>query len=261
MLEELRRDARTATWLAGLENPTRTRRGFRLFTLPGDLTSDWIKLHGEHESGTEAFILDHLAPATAFIDVGANVGYFSLLAAAAGAARVVAFEPQGPLAALLRDSVQLNRFGDRVIVEAKAVANTAGIMRLTSCPGNTGHVQLVSLDDGDPATATTEVVVLDDWLGAHPIGPVSVCKIDTEGAEFTVLQGMAALMDRDRPAIVVEVIDDFLRGFGSGSAELVGALVARGYRDLTARYATPGDPNRYFVSATRSEAGTTAMPR
>jgi len=247
MLRALREDAACRAWLASLENPTRTRRGFRLFTLPGDLTSDWIKLHGQHEPGTEAFVLDHLRPGTCFVDVGANVGYFSLLAASRGDARVVAFEPQRGIAELLRRSADYNRLGGRLRVEPLALSDAPAVMRMTSCPGNTGHARLAGAGRDALQPDPVPVVALDDWLAGNPVGPVSVCKIDTEGAELQVLQGMARLLERDGPALAVEVIDEHLAEFGASGPRIREFLGGRGYADVSRRYAPRGDPNRYFV--------------
>jgi FkbM family methyltransferase len=257
MLCALTGDAKCREWLASLENPTRTRRGFRIFTHPGDLTSDWIKLYGQHEAGTEKFILDHLEPGSTFIDIGANIGYFSLLAAVTGGARVVSFEPQRQIADLLQRSVDHNRIGDSVRVERIALSNAAATMRMTSCPGNTGHSQLAGAEDKGAQPYPVPVVALDEWLKVNPVGPVSVCKIDTEGAELRVLQGMSRLLDRDGPAIVVEVIDDFLARFGGSGSMVLELLEGHGYVDVSDSYTFRGDRNRYLVrqlAPERSEA-------
>src|ERR1039457_7213271 len=156
MLCALTDDAKCRGWLASLENPTRTRRGFRIFTLPGDLTSDWIKLYGQHETGTEKFMLDHLKPGSTFLDIGANIGYFSLLAAVTGGARVVSFEPQRTVADLLQQSVAPHRIGDSARVERRALSNAPATMRMTSCPGNTGHSRLADNDDKRSEEHTSE---------------------------------------------------------------------------------------------------------
>jgi FkbM family methyltransferase len=240
-------DARCREWLASLENPTGTRRGFRIFTLPGDLTSDWIKLHGEHEVGTEKFILDHLGRDSTFLDIGANIGYFSLLAAVTGRAKVVAFEPQGPIADLIVKSAKHNHVAGSVRVERLALSNAPATMRMTSCPGNTGHAQLASPGDDTAQAYDVAVVALDEWLKENPVGPVSVCKIDTEGAELRVLQGMAQLLGRDGPAIVIEIIDEFLAEFDATGSSVMAFLGSLGYTDVTVDYSSKGDRNRYLV--------------
>lgn len=252
MLSALREDARCRAWLASLENPAKTRRGFRIFTIAGDLTSDWIKLYGQHEAGTESFILDHLRPGTTLLDVGANIGYFSLLAATAGRARAVAFEPQRPVADLLQRSAAHNGIEGLVRVERLALADRPATMRMTSCPGNTGHSRLAGADCAAVEPYPVSVVALDDWLRDNPVGPVSVCKIDTEGAELRVLLGMAQLLDREGPAIAVEVIDEHLAGFGASGQGVRELLRSHAYADVSEGYALPGDRNRYFERTRRA---------
>ena len=247
LLAELTAAPKGRRWLESRETPTRTRKGFRIFTLPNDLTSDFIKLHGKHESGTERFVLDHLEPGATFLDVGANIGYYSLLAASAGGSKVVAFEPQKPLADLLRQSIDINNLGQLVRVEQLALSNEAATMRIRSCPGNSGHAQLTANNDDGVEPYTVSVVAFDGWSQSQPIGRTSVCKIDTEGAELNVLKGMARMLARDRPALVVELVDAFLTTFGASESEVRTLVRGFGYRDVSSRYATPGDNNGYFV--------------
>lgn len=251
LLSAMIEDPKCREWLASLENPTRTRHSFRIFTLEGDLTSDWIKVHGQHERGTERFILDHLRPGSTFLDVGANIGYFALLAAAVGKARVVAFEPQPAIADLLSRSVALNGLDGVVRVECLALSNAPDSMRMTSCPGNTGHARLTHAGAAESQTFDVSVVALDTWMESNPIGPVSVCKIDTEGSEIRVLEGMVRLLDRDSPAIVIEVVGEFLAAFGGSESRLSALLEGRGYADVSKAYTFRGDPNRYFAKVAR----------
>ncbi|HZZ19056.1 MAG TPA: FkbM family methyltransferase [Opitutaceae bacterium] len=234
------------SWLGSLEEPTRTRRGFGVFTLGGDLTSDWIKLFGQHEVATEKFIADHARPGSVMLDIGANVGYFSLLAAHLGAS-AVAFEPQPAIAELLRKSAAANGFEARVRVEEIALSDSSTTMGMTACPGNTGHSQLVGADAPGALPFTVKVEPLDEWISRNPTGPVSVCKIDTEGAELNVITGMKHLLERDGPALAVECVEEFQAEFGSSSPTVAGLLANSGYMEVTSRYVTHGDRNRYFT--------------
>ena len=249
MLDAVISDEECRRWLASLENPTKTRHGFRIYTIQGDITSDWIKLHGQHEVGPERFILDHSRPEAVFLDIGANIGYFSLLAAIKAGAKVVSFEPQKQVADLLARSVDLNQVGGLVRLERIALSNSPATMRMTACPGNTGHSQLANPGDEGVQDYPVAVVVLDDWIKENRLGPVSVCKIDAEGADLRILEGMTGLLDRDGPAIVVEIIDEYLAQFGGTGPAILKLLESRGYVDVSARYTCHGDFNRYFARA------------
>jgi FkbM family methyltransferase len=187
ILSALTDDAACREWLASLENPTRTRNQFSIFTIPNDITSDCIKLYGQHEAGTERFVLDHLSPEGTFLDIGANIGYFSLLAASRAGVNVLAFEPQFWVADLLRKSAAHNKLSNLIRVEALALSNERGISKMTSCPGNAGHSQLADSNEADVQSFDVSVIPLDTWMEDNPTGKISVCKIDTEGAELQVL--------------------------------------------------------------------------
>jgi FkbM family methyltransferase len=246
-LHVLMSDPVCSAWLASLENPTKTRRGFRIHTIINDITSDWIKFHGRHEPSTEKFIMEHLKKGSAFLDIGANLGYFSLLAAYSGQSNVVAFEPQDRIAKLLSKSVDYNRLAGLVRVESIALSDEFGTMKMSSCPGNSGHAQLVNETDPNAQEERVPVMPLDEWVKTNPLGKVSVCKIDTEGAEFKVLCGMKRLLERDAPALVVEIIEEHLVEFKSTTAQILKFLEEKGYSDVSHRYTYQGDHNRYFV--------------
>ena len=247
MLSMLLSDAKFREWLASLENPTKTRVGFKIFTIAGDLNSDWIKLYGQQEVGPEVFILDFLRTGSTFLDIGANIGYFSLLAASKCNAKVVSFEPQSTIAELLRSSVSINNMQKYVRVEQIALSDAPATMRMTSCPTNTGHSQLAAFNDENGQSNLVAVVPLDDWVKENPLEPVSVCKIDTEGAELRVLRGMSQLLDRDSPAVVIEIVEEYLAEFGASGSDIMSFFDSHGYTDVSGKYASRGDNNRYFT--------------
>jgi FkbM family methyltransferase len=248
MLAALTGDEKCSGWLASLENPTKTRAGFRLYTVGGDLTSDWIKLHGLHEAATERFVRDHLKGGSTFVDVGSNIGYYSILAAVKLGAKVVAFEPQSSIADLLQQSADYNGVSSSVRVMRAALYDRTDVMRMTMLPGNTGGSRLVCLDAAGALPSPVPVIVFDDWHADNPMPSVSVCKIDTEGSELQVLRGMLRLIDRDAPAIVMEVVDECLAKYGSSGAAILDLLGGHGYIDVSANYAEADDRNRYFVA-------------
>jgi FkbM family methyltransferase len=243
----LKGDAACQAWFDSLENPIKTRRGFEMYTVSNDYTSDWIKLHGQHEVPTERFIMDHLKPGHTFLDIGSNIGYFSLLAASVGKSRVVSFEPQRKIAGLLRDSVTHNHLEALVQVNQLALSDKPATMKMTNCPDNTGHAQLTGIDDPTALEDIVSVVVLDDWQQQNPVGPVSVCKMDAEGAEYQILNGMRHLLERDSPALVIELMDENLTAFGSSVSQVQALLKNHGYRDISESYRTKDDDNGYFI--------------
>jgi FkbM family methyltransferase len=132
------------------------------------------------------------------VDVGANFGFYSLLAAKVNpAARVVAIEPNPQTAAILAETIARN--AAQIELHELALSDRAGVAELSLAGG------LSSLDQArwPPATPTARVETrrFDDVVA----GPVDVVKIDAEGAEGAILEGMQRTLERDRPSVFCEV--------------------------------------------------------
>jgi FkbM family methyltransferase len=138
---------------------------------------------GLFEKNERKLFCDAIAPGCAVLDVGANVGIYTLLAAKRGA-RVFAIEPDPRNVELLRHHVHLNGFDDRVTIFPIAVGDQEGTVTLFRAPGNSGHSNL--FEGVDPVRVPCKTI---DSLG---LPPIDVCKMDIEGNELRALQGMEA---------------------------------------------------------------------
>jgi len=150
---------------------------------------------GSAEPSVQRFIAQELSSGDTFYDIGANVGFFTVIAArrVGPAGRVVAFEPVHSNAALLRRNLAANAFENAEIVEA-AVGDRSGSVPFLSRTAVDGKVH----PRGD---TQVRMVRLDDLDLPAP----DLVKIDAEGAEFDVLRGARALIERHRPTIVCEL--------------------------------------------------------
>jgi FkbM family methyltransferase len=180
---------------------------------------------GDLESSVQEAMLRHLGPGGVFYDIGANVGFFSMLGAhLAGLdlGHVYAFEAAPDNAEAIRANVRLN-----------GISNISVINHAVSARSGRGRLQIVDdqswskLEEyGDhPNTEQVievELVAIDDLLAAGELHPPTLVKIDVEGAEIAVLEGMRTTIERHRPAIICE-----LHGT---HAEFVAAMTAHGYR-------------------------------
>jgi len=159
-----------------------------------------------HERGWEKHVSDvlteALSPGSTFVDVGANVGYHAFLASSIVGATgsVVAFEPSAENCRLLQLSKTDNDAAN-VSILPFALDRSGGVRYLTTHLGsNAGLIpdpreHLID-GRGTPVYATT----LDAVAPEH----IDVMKIDVEGAEFRVLDGGRATIERDRPLLVME---------------------------------------------------------
>ena len=123
------------------------------------------------------------------VDVGANWGYFTLAAAhwVGPTGRVIAFEPEPRLFAMASANVARNALA-HVAVRPFAVAASAGALRLAAFDDRQGNwgVSQVSANGAIECPA----VALDDHLDSEGVGSVDLLKVDVEGAEIDVLEGM-----------------------------------------------------------------------
>lgn len=156
---------------------------------------------GLHEAEDMAFVLHFLRPGDLFYDIGANVGSYSLLAAAAGVKRVLGFEPSSETAARYAQNVRWNALQDVVEIHQVALGAIAGELRFTQGEDTTNHV----LADGEQFAAI-EVVSVRRFDEFFVPGMPSFIKMDVEGFESAVLAGATnALKD---PALLGMLIED-----------------------------------------------------
>lgn len=169
----------------------------------------------DYEPSETRFVLDTLREGDGFLDIGANVGWFTIRAAdrVGPRGRVHAFEPRRSTCDLLARSVADNGFDDRCSVHRLALGAAAAQGRLLGLEGSTnlGGFRLARDADErfDGMTSEDVPIVALDSLGIE--GPVRLIKLDVEGAEPGVLDGARALLARDRPVILCEVFGPGLR--------------------------------------------------
>jgi FkbM family methyltransferase len=216
-------------------------RGLRLDPGAGDPDA----LTGLYEAPVQAAVAAELRAGDVVLDVGANIGFLTVLAArlVGPAGRVVAFEPVPGNAQLVRRNAALNRQTQVEVVPA-AVGDRDGTATLVLAR----HAGGAALEGADrPPDACGElsvpVVTLDGWLAANAgrlPGPVRLVKIDVEGAEAAALRGADALLRGQRPLVLLEVDAATAAAAEAKYEACRELLVARGYRCERLPEAYPG---------------------
>lgn len=163
---------------------------------------------GTNEPPVQRTLEVHLRPRDVFYDIGSNIGFFSLVAArlVGSLGRVYAFEAVPANAKRIGANAARNRFAN-VDVLPVAVGRQAGgtvELLLSSHPGG------ASLAHDEPprdviGTLEVPAVTIDELVGAAQIRPPSMVKIDVEGTELAVLEGMAATIATHSPVLLVEL--------------------------------------------------------
>lgn len=195
-----------------------------------------------YKSKLEAASVDGLRalvePGSTVVDIGANVGFFTRRFAqwVGDDGMVIAVEPEPRNFADLLDTLREDGALARVRLFEAAAAEYSGAARLKLNPFHPGDHKLTS----DDAGIEVKTLRLDDILAGRRWPPVSLVKIDVQGAEERVLDGAEQTLGRIRPAWFVEVDDDHLRAMGSSAANLVRRFAAHGYGVHKVTAAGPG---------------------
>jgi FkbM family methyltransferase len=175
-----------------------------------------------------------IGPGMCVVDVGANAGVFTLIAAKlVGASGTVhAFEPSPRDRERLVANVRTNELSN-VHVHASALGRAAGKAVLAVAgAGHPGHNTIGGFAysaDADSYSLEVEVSTLDDFVKEQKLARLDLLKIDVEGSETAVLQGARDSVRRFRPVIVAEAYDPSLRQLGTSAPELLQLLRSYDY--------------------------------
>jgi FkbM family methyltransferase len=189
---------------------------------------------GSYEPRLAEMCLRHLDPERDVIDVGANVGFYTvLLAQRLVNRRVLAIEPSENALARLRSNISRNSVDDSVVVFSGVAADRAGTARLRSVTGREEYSSLgVMAHPRIVGEAYEEFTVpcetIDALVAEYGLAPGFV-KLDVEGMEHVVLSGMHGVLATMRPIILIEVLDPLLRQNGSSAQEVVSMIESYGY--------------------------------
>lgn len=171
------------------------------------------------------------------LDIGANNGIYALVAATvAPSAEVIAFEPIARIARQLRRNVALNRLA--IAVEERAVSDKEGTTAIFDVVD--GFAYSASLEGLGAGAVPVEVPVcsIDRYLDLRRSEPVIAVKIDVERHEPAAIAGMRQTLVRDRPAILIEILD---AAIGSAVADQVRDLGYRMFHIAEGRGLVPTD--------------------
>ena len=169
-----------------------------------------------------------------FVDVGANIGWFTLVAArcVGQQGRVIAFEPSSSVFAQLARNVALNS-APNVVLERLALSHSCGTALLSNAAPDNGGTRHITLGDRRPEDVAGEPVAtmtLDAYVETAGLKRIRLIKIDVEGAEFDVLSGMRSALKRQAcDYVIIEVEDGRLVQEGRSSMELLRFLSECGY--------------------------------
>lgn len=171
-----------------------------------------------------------------FIDVGANEGEQTLFAAKRlSAGRVIAFEPNPKVFAMLEHNLALNGFRNTKL-ERMGLGHEAGEVTLFGSDSrdvdgsfNLGLSTLHERQGVSTSVASVHVDTLDGYCAREGLKRIDVLKIDVEGSELAVLRGAVQTLKQLRPRIIIEVNETTSRAGGYGASQIVELISGLGY--------------------------------
>ncbi len=208
-------DARFVTELPG---------GARILYSNRENYATLIYCNGLFDFETMLFLLHYLAADDLFVDVGANIGMYTILASAAARARSLAIEPVPVTFADLAANIRLNNIEDRVEAQNLGVGDRSGMLRFTADKGGMNHILPVH---GDGGGIELPVVTIDSLLAGRDC---TMMKMDIEGYELAALRGASAtLANPSLKALIVEMNGSGLR-YGIPDSEVHDLILGFGFR-------------------------------
>jgi FkbM family methyltransferase len=191
----------------------------------------FLALYGAYKKHFEAGPVDRLRefvpPASVVIDVGANVGFFTLRFAewVGGAGEVISIEPEARNYEILTAALDRAGLSARVRNLKAAATAVAGAARLEINPLHPADHKLSRDGTGLPVDGVTLDQLVHDAGRLRP----SLVKIDVQGAEMLVLRGASTILKLAGPALFIELHEEGLRKFGTSVSAVLDHLSSLGY--------------------------------
>jgi len=190
---------------------------------------------GYYERRYTRFLKKYLNKGDIYVDVGAHIGIHAMVMAKAlanlGGGEVFAFEATEDSAMLLREAARQNGLTN-LAVETLALSSVTGEIPIYGDPEkfHSNDAAVRSFYGTGAPLALVQATTFDAWARARGAGVMDVVKIDVEGAEFAVLEGMRDSMAKHPPRIVgIEIRDYLLRRAGVDERQLRSILAEFGY--------------------------------
>jgi FkbM family methyltransferase len=200
---------------------------------PLDMIGKHIIRSGCYEPDTMEFIRSYLRPGMVFLDVGAHVGQYTLVASGlvGSQGRAHAFEPHPLLYEALRRNVARNHCTN-VVVNGTAVCASDGDSELVlATADNYGASSLAAGGADSGARSHVRSVTLDSYVRMEGMSRIDLIKIDIEGGELAALMGAGGVLrDHWDVALVVEICDRHARRFGYSVEDIEAHLRSQGFQ-------------------------------
>ncbi len=209
---------------------------FRINVNPKFGEVDWyIYQHKIWEKNITDHFVKSIKPDDVIIDIGANIGYFTLLSAelTGKGGEVHAFEPQSEIYSALTENIRLNNF-DQVIANHCGLGVATGTLILTQMPGNRGGGRILENPIQQGTQESIQIISLDDYVFTRQLTRINFIKMDVEGFELDVLKGANRVFTELKPNCLFEFSPDIWQknklNWVRKSQELLSYFLEKGYK-------------------------------
>lgn len=198
----------------------------KIYCQPDSYSAAHVLYCGLYDYNEMNFLLRYLRPEDSFLDIGANVGVYTLLAASKiCSGSIYSFEALPKNYTRLQENLKLNQFA-HVKTYAIAVSDRTGTVPLDLAEGDSKpfitHTQTNH-------TLTVPSDTLDNLLQNDSLSNLTLAKMDIEGAELLALKGAVSRLKQQRPQVWILEINDTVRYFGHQKQDIVDFLDSYGY--------------------------------
>jgi FkbM family methyltransferase len=199
---------------------------------------EWVQQHiyflGYFDPAGISLIKKRLPEGGVFLDIGANVGSYTLVAAnqVGISGRVIAFEPVSACFNRLTENINLNGLTN-VVAEQQALTNENKVIDLhIADQKNLGMSSIFHHDTESGQTEQVSAVRLDDYLKQHQPDRIDMIKMDIEGAELFALQGMKDTLIKHKPELFIELKEEAVQHADYSLEDIIQFLQELGYKQF-----------------------------
>lgn len=210
-----------------------TLEGQKILLDPRDSLA--LSIHNSYDPMATELFKKIIKAGDVIIDIGANIGYFTLLAAklSGPTGKVLAFEPDSEIFQILQKNIRLNHHKNVTLV-AQALSNWTGYTQLYISETNRGDNRIYQ-HDGAQRTIRIKVTTLDRYLEKMKtqinLSKISLIKIDIQGAELKALKGMKNLLQLNNNLKIITEIESLkLQSFGDSAEKYIDFLAKQHFK-------------------------------
>lgn len=212
-----------------------------------------LDVNATWEDMESTFIVHNLKEGAVFVDVGANIGYFSMLAAQQKAGKVLAIEPIPKTYDMLNMNIEYNMFTDVIEPLNIALGSKEHTAKFICSLGPKNHM-VYEVEDihRDLPTINVNVTTLDNLLKYRKkIGRIDFIKVDIEGAEHSFLLGARKTMEAFKPIIMMEIEEQRLTKYNVTAENVFNFMNDLGYKYLSVAEDSITEGNTYVEDLKR----------